>query len=249
MDYRLDGQAAYVLHSRPYRDTSLLVDCFSLEHGKLSLVVRGARRPGSRLRACIQPFVPLQLGWQGRQELKTLNLAEAVAPPLFLQGRALLCGLYVNELLQRLLQPLDPHPRLYVYYQYVLNELVSGADIEGALRTFERQLLNEVGYALDLGTLEPEAVYLLQPEGGLQRVAMATPAMAARCFGGRQLQAIAEDDYRDPAVRRAAKRLMRLLIDQLLGGQVLRSRELFPRARPAAGKGTPNVQPEGVNHD
>ncbi|GGO82432.1 DNA repair protein RecO [Marinobacterium nitratireducens] len=235
MDFRLDGQAAYVLHARPYRDTSLLTDCFTLEYGKVSLVVRGARRPGSRLRAAMQPFVPLQLSWQGRQELKTLSLAEPVAPPLFLTGRALLCGLYVNELLQRLLQPLDPHPRLYVYYQYVLNELVSGEDIEGALRTFERQLLSEAGFAPDLGGLEPSRVYLLDRDGCLVPVSQVAAGAAPRCFHGWQLQAVAQDDYRDPAVRRAAKRLMRLLIDRLLEGRALRSRDLFQKTRPAPG--------------
>lgn len=246
MDYRQDGQAAYVLHTRPYRDTSLLVDCFTLEHGKVSLVARGARRPGSRLRASIQPFVPLQLSWQGRQELKTLSLAEAVAPPLFLQGRALLCGLYVNELLQRLLQPLDPHPRLYVYYQYVLNELVSGEDIEGALRTFEHQLLSETGYAPDLSGLDASKVYLLDAEDGLGPVATVPAGAAPRCFHGGHLQAVSQDDYSDPAVRRAAKRLMRLLIEQLLGGKALHSRELFQRTRPAAGGAVPS---EGVKDD
>jgi DNA repair protein RecO (recombination protein O) len=235
MDYRLDGQAAYVLHARPYRDTSLLVDCFTLEHGKVSLVARGARRPGSRLRASIQPFVPLQLGWSGRSELKTLSLAEAVAPPVFLHGRALLCGLYLNELLQRLLQPSDSYPRLYVYYQYALNELLLGQDIEGALRTFERHLLREVGYALELESLDADALYLLRPEGGLQRIAALPTSGGQRCFGGRQLQAIAEDDYSEPLTRRAAKRLMRLALDQMLGGRALKSRELFQRpALPAS---------------
>jgi len=249
MDYRQDGQAAYVLHARPYRDTSLLVDCFTLEHGKVSLVVRGARRPGSRLRASIQPFVPLQLNWQGRQELKTLSLAEAVAAPLFLRGRALLCGLYVNELLQRLLQPLDPHPRLYVYYQYVLNELAAGEDIEGALRTFERQLLGETGYAPDLCGLNASTLYLLDEEGSLGAVAAVPIGAASRCFHGWQLQAVAQDNYSDPAVRRAAKRLMRLLIERQLGGKALRSRELFQRTRPAAAGCVPAVTSEGVKDD
>ncbi len=249
MDYRLDGQAAYVFHARPYRDTSQLVDCFTLEYGKVSLVARGARRPGSKLRASIQPFVPLQLGWQGRNELKTLSLAEAVAPPLFLQGRALLCGLYLNELLQRLLQPSDPHPRLYVYYQYALNELLSGQDIEGALRTFERRLLLEVGYALDLQALDPEGQYLLRPEGGLQRIAAVNNRLASRCFGGQQLLAISEDDYSDLHTRRAAKRLMRLALDQMLGGRSLNSRELFQRPAPANIAGVGSLSAEGDTCD
>jgi len=141
MSQRVEASAGYVLHSRPYRETSLLVDFLTLEQGRISAVARGARRPRARLRSTLQPFQTLQLGWQGRQELKTLGTVEAVeiSPPL--SGRALLCGLYVNELLQRLLQPGEPCPRLFLYYRYVLNELLEGRDLEGALRTFERQLL------------------------------------------------------------------------------------------------------------
>lgn len=229
MEYRVDGQAAYVLHSRPYRDTSLLVDFLTLEHGKLSAVVKGARRPNSRLRPVIQPFLPLQIGWRGRQELKTLSLAEPVDTNPFLTGNSLICGLYVNELLERLLQPLDPHPRLYVYYQYVINELRAADDIEGALRTFERHLLIELGYAPDLRVIESDAVYLYKPDRGIQQVAQPNDANRARCFYGQHLQAIEQDQYAEPAVRQAAKRLMRLVIDHMLSGRPLRSRELFQK--------------------
>lgn len=229
MEYRVDGQAAYVLHSRPYRDTSLLVDFFTLENGKVSAVVKGARRPNSRLRPVIQPFLPLQIGWRGRQDLKNLTLAEPVDANPFLSGTALMCGLYVNELLERLLQPFDAHPRLYVYYQYVVNELRSGDDIEGALRTFERRLLLELGYAPDLSDIDPDAIYLYQPEQGMQRIAQPNPNNRMRCFYGSHLQSIEQDQYAEPAVRQAAKRLMRLVIDLLLGDKPLRSRELFQK--------------------
>ena len=159
-----DQQAAYVLHSRPYRDTSLIVDFFTLEHGKVSAVVQGARRPNSKMRASVQPFVPVQIAWRGRNDLKTLTQAEPVAAMIFLKGNALLCGLYVNELLERLLQPFDGHPKLYVYYQYVLNELVAGHDIEGALRTFEHRLLDELGVLPKLEQASDERIYYLQPE-------------------------------------------------------------------------------------
>lgn len=229
MAFLEDGQAAYVLHSRPYRDTSLLVDFFTLEHGKVSAVVRGAKRPNSRLRPVIQPFLPLQIGWRGRQELKTLTTAEPVDRNTFLSGAPLMCGLYVNELLERLLQPLDPHPPLYVYYQYVVNELNSGADIEGALRTFERRLLLELGHGTALDHLDAEAVYLYEPEMGLQRIAQPTDQNRMRCFYGEHLLAIGQDSYDQPAVRQAAKRLMRLQMDRLLGDKPLRSRELFQK--------------------
>jgi len=224
-----DPQAAYVLHSRPYRDTSLIVDFFTLEHGKVSAVVQGARRPKSKLRASVQSFVPIQITWRGRNDLKTLTQAEPVAAMLFLNGDALLCGLYVNELLERLLQPFDSHPKLYVYYQYVLNELVSGQDIEGALRTFEHRLLDELGVLPKLEQEFADSVYCFNSEQGFVPVAAVTDKNKASCFYGWQLSAIAVDDYSDIQVRRAAKRLMRNLIDRALGHKPLRSRELFQK--------------------
>jgi DNA repair protein RecO (recombination protein O) len=227
---QIDQQAAYVLHSRPYRDTSLIVDFFTLEYGKVPAVAQGARRPTSKLRASIQPFVPIQVAWRGRNDLKTLTLAEPVAAMMFLKGDALLCGLYVNELLSRTIQPFDPHPQLYVYYQYVLNELVSGLDIQGALRTFEHRLLDDLGYLPDLDHKSPDAIYLLNPEQGFVTLSgNVTDKQKAFCFYGWQLTAISSDNYEDARVKRASKRLMRLLIDQLLGHKPLRSRELFQK--------------------
>lgn len=221
MNQRVDAAAAYVLHSRPYRETSLLVDLLTLEHGKVSVVARGARKPGSRLRSTLQPFQSLQVGWQGRTELKTLRMAEPVESLLMLQGRSLLCGLYLNELLQRLLRPFDPHPRLFVYFRYALNELRLDRDLEGALRTFERQLLEQLGFGLDTTGVQPGLSYRLDPDRGL--VGCTQPG----AYPAEHLQAIAEDHYDDPAVRRSAKRLMRHQLTPLLGEQPLKSRELF----------------------
>ncbi|MDF2183040.1 DNA repair protein RecO [Neptuniibacter sp. CAU 1671] len=229
MAERFEQHAAYVLHSRPYRDTSLLVDFFTLEQGRVSAVVQGARRPGSRLRSILQPFVPIQIRWRGRQELKTLQQAEAVGTMMLLQGNALLCALYVNELLQRLLQPFDAHPRLYVYYQYVLNELLSGSDVEGGLRTFEHRLLHELGCLPALDTLDAAQLYQFHPEQGFLLATHPAEQDKPACFWGQHLQSIAVDDYAEPDVKRAAKRLMRLAIDHQLGGTPLRSRSLFKK--------------------
>lgn len=229
MATRVDPQAAYVLHSRPYRDTSLIVDFFTLEHGKVSAVVQGARRPGSKFRASVQPFVPIQLAWRGRHDLKTIIQAEPVAAMLFLQGDALLCGLYVNELVQRLLQPFAAHPQLYVYYQYVLNELLEGQDIEGALRTFEHRLLVELGVMPDLAHKIPSHIYVYEPQQGFIAQSVVTEKQKKYCFLGSQLSAIANDDYSELSVKNAAKRLMRILIDHALEGKPLRSRELFKK--------------------
>ncbi len=221
MAQRVDATAAYVLHARPYRETSLLVDLLTLEHGLVSVVARGARKPGSRLRASLQPFQLLQVSWQGRSELKNLRSAEATELGAMLQGRALLCGLYLNELVQRLLSPLDPHPKLFVLFRYALNELKLATDIEGALRTFERQLLEQLGFALDCSTLSADTCYDWRPETGLR------PCVAGRGYPGAHLQAIEQDCYDDPAVRRTAKQLMRVRLAAQLGDKPLRSRELF----------------------
>lgn len=229
MSGRTDTSAGYVLHSRPYRETSLLVELLTLERGRVSAIARGARRPTARLRSALQPFQSLQLGWQGRHELKNLNLAETVeiAPPL--QGRALLCGFYVNELLQRLLPGEEPYPRLFLYYRYVLNELRAGNDIEGALRTFERQLLEALGFGLDLQAVDAEAHYRLQPQRGLVALSASVTSTADSSYPGSHLRAIADDRYDSVEVRRSAKRLMREALAELLGDKPLHSRTLFSR--------------------
>lgn len=226
MSQRAEQAAAFVLHTRPYRETSLLVDLFTLEQGRISVVARGARRSGSSRRFTLQPFQALHVSWSGRHELKNLTQAEVpqvMAPP---QGNALLCGLYANELLQRLLPPADPHPRLYLYYTYLLRELLQPDDLEGALRTFERQLLESLGYGLMLATCHASHYYRFDPELGLL-----TDIEHPDNYPGHWLLAIAEDRYDQPEVRRAAKRLMREALSVLLGGKPLKSRELFMKTR------------------
>ncbi|SIS91725.1 DNA repair protein RecO [Neptunomonas antarctica] len=230
MNYKVDEQAAYVLHSRPYLETSALVDFFTLEQGRITAVVKGMRRPGSKLRGVLQPFIPLQVSLRGRQELKTLIQAESVGMNGILNGRALICGLYVNEMMQRLLSPYDAHPHLYVYYQYVLNELIAGHDIEGALRTFEHHLLAETGYGLALDLVSDQTVYYFDTENWrFKAVVNITETNRNRCFHGKDLLAIDQDCYDTPQLRQSAKRLMRLAIDHLLAGRPLHSRALFQK--------------------
>ena len=222
--------AAYVLHTRPYRETSALVDFFTLEHGKVSAVVKGLRRPGSKQRAVIQPFIPLQIRWRGRQDLKSLISAEAVGHNGILTGNALMCGLYVNELLQRLLMPFDGVPRLYVFYQYVITALVQQNDVEGALRTFERQILQETGYGLDYSQLMADQVYRFDLEDWcFRQVSHLSESERIRYFSGQDLLHIEDDAYEHPSARKSAKRLMRLAIDHLTQDKPLQSRSLFQK--------------------
>ena len=222
MNSRPEQVAAYVLHSRPYRETSALIDLLTLEYGKVSVVARGARRSGSQLRHTLQPFTALSVRFAGKHELKTLHQAETVEVAAPLHGNALLCGLYANELIERLLQPLESLPQLFLHYRILLNALRDRNDLEMSLRAFEQKLLKELGHWNDLSQCN-YAYYQLNQNAELCPVDEASQAQ----FTGHQLQAIEQEDYADDTIKRAAKRLMRALLQHQLGERPLRSRELF----------------------
>jgi len=227
LNYRIERQAAYVLHSRPYRDTSALVDLFSLEYGRVSVVCRGVRRPNSKIRSVLQPFVPLHVNWQGRNDLKTLTTVESTGHNGLLAGQALICALYANELLQKLLEVFDPHPKLYVYYQYLLTALAEG-DIEIPLRIFEYQLLKELGVLVSLEGLDATSYYYFNPcELVFEKVASINKGRERYYFYGEYLSAIYQGDYTNIQTRRCAKRFTRMQIEVLLDGRPLNSRRLL----------------------
>ncbi len=147
---RRDDQPAFVLHTYAYRETSLIVEAFTSEYGRVAMVARGAKRPRSELRGLLQGFQPLLLSWAGQQELKTLVKAEWRGGLPLVGGAALLCGFYLNELLLKLLPREDPHPRLFASYESALGDLAAGAEQAPVLRRFELTLLTELGYALPL---------------------------------------------------------------------------------------------------
>ena len=223
-------EAAYVLHRRPYRETSLLVDLFARGAGRLRVVARGGRR--SRIAG--QPFVPLVVAWSGRGSLKTLIRAEPAVPRASVpSGRALYLGLYVNELLMRLLPEWDPHPGLYDGYGRLLRRLAEEGEAEPPLRRFELQLLAELGYGFALDRtaagvpLGPDDCYGFVPGSGLMPASRTGQDPGGTGFRGLHLLAMAADDYRDPDTRRCAKRLLRAALAEHLGERPLRSRELF----------------------
>lgn len=236
---RIDGAEAYLLHAYPYSETSLILDVFAREHGRLSILARGARRPRSALRGVLISFQPLELGWFGGGEVKTLAKAEWQGGVPLLQGRCLLLGYYLNELLLKLLPREDAHPALFSAYAQALEALAKGAD-NGAsdapeLRRFEKALLKELGYGL---TLDLEAdggvpvradrdyLYLVErgpvpaADGGIANTGVPT-------LRGKTLLDLAADDYRDPRTLIESKILMRQLFNHYLGGQVLQSRRVF----------------------
>lgn len=147
---RPDVQPAFVLHSYPYRETSLVIEVFTQDFGRVALVARGARRPRSALRGVLLAFQPLLLSWAGKSELRTLHKAEWRGGLPQLKGTALLCGFYLNELMLKLLPRDDPHEQLYQTYYRTLHALCNGGAHAVTLRRFEQQMLKELGYALPL---------------------------------------------------------------------------------------------------
>lgn len=229
---RIDAEPSFVLHSHPFRETSFIVDVISRNFGRLALVARGARRPRSALRGVLLAFQPLQLGWFGQGEVRTLAKAEWQGGQPLLAGRALLCGYYLNELMLRLLPREDPHVSLFDAYAMVLRRLAEGDAAPVLLRRFEQVLLREIGYA---PTLDREAD-TGQPVLAGKRYAYAVergPVEAARdtsgaaLFSGRALLAMAGDDYSEAETLQQSKALMRLLINHYLGGRDLNSRRVF----------------------
>ncbi|MDA8364901.1 MAG: DNA repair protein RecO [Gammaproteobacteria bacterium] len=236
---RVQQQAAFVLHSSHYGETSLLVEVFARSHGRLGLIARGARRPRSALRALLEPFQPLLIGWAGRGELGTLTAAEPSGSAYDLPGGQAYCGLYLNELLVRLIQRHDPHEDLFDVYCRSLERLLDPDATEVALRLFEKRLLQDLGYGLVLdrevvgnSPIAPDAAY----DYVLDRGPVPAPAAEGGVrVSGASLLALACGQFPDTAVLRESKALTRACLARHLDGRPLRSRSLFRIGRSPAG--------------
>ena len=229
---RHQDESAFVLHSYPFRETSLILDVFSRSHGRLAMVARGARRPKSGLRGVLMNFQPLLLSWFGKGEVHTLHSAEWQGGQPYLQGTALMCGFYLNELLLNLLARDDPHEQLFEYYRETVHRLAHETDHAATLRCFEKRLLQELGYALVLDreagsgkAIQAELCYRYAVERG------ALPddddARTGLPVLGKTLLEMAADDYSDPNTAQQSKQLMRVLLNHHLGGKILHTRELI----------------------
>ncbi len=230
-EYRVSGQPGFVLHSRPYGETSLVVEVFTRDHGRVALMAKGAKRPGSRLRNVLQTFQPLELAWTGRSELKVLTAAEWMGGMRPLGNAALLYGFYLNELLLKLLAREDPHQGLYDEYVDALARLADKADDASALRLFEMALLRETGVAADLSMdaenqtpIDPDTSYVVDPQRG-PRPAGAMEGIPR--VSGRTLLAMARGDYSDGETQRQGKQLMRYLLAFHLNGVPLQTRKIL----------------------
>ncbi len=221
----MTAQSAFVLHSRPYRESSALVDFFTPE-GRLRAVLRGAR---GRAGTLARPFVPLEVEFRGRGDLKAVGRLESAGLAYWLDGNALFSGMYLNELLIRLLPAEDAHPAMFEHYVATLPALAAKRPLEPILRAFEWRLLTELGYGFALDQdiagqpVVSTALYRLLPDTGLEPVGQFQPGL----FNGAELLAMAEADWEIPGALAAAKRLMRQALAPHLGGRPLVSRELF----------------------
>lgn len=221
---RVEQQPAYLLHARAYRETSLLLEAFTRDHGRVGLVARGVRRERSRWpRGVLQPLQPLLLGWVAQGELGTLTAVDAASAPLSLRGDDLIAAMYVNELVLRLSQRADAHPRAFALYAQCLARLGEGDDTAWSLRRFERDLLGELGYGLALAAtahgepVDADADYAYDPDAG------ALPWRNSSHFprvAGAALIALDRDE-KPPAEHLAQLRaLMRSVVRHLVGGEL-----------------------------
>ena len=226
---RIQLEPAYVLHSRAFRETSLIVEAFTREHGRVAVVARGAKSARSRWRNVLQPFRPLLLSWSRKSDLGTLTAADQVASPPALHGQALYCGLYLNELLMRLLHRGDPHAEVFERYRHVLSELAAEAKPQPLLRLFEKHLLEAIGYAMLLdresdngAKMQSQLLYDYQPQRG---PVLSSGPGTGRVSGAALLALHVEDLQLEnlPELRM----LMRDVIGYHLGDKPLASLSLF----------------------
>jgi DNA repair protein RecO (recombination protein O) len=232
---RVQLQPAYVLHHRPYRDTSRILELFTRDYGRISLFARGARgarKGGASLVSVLQPFNRLLVSWSGRGEAGQLTGAEfdgglAVLPP-----ERLVNGFYLNELLLKLSARHDSHPEVFVLYAETIEALKASADAVRPLRIFEKRLLDALGYGLALErdaltglAIDPQARYHYRPEQGALRASEA--ADPDTLYSGAVLLSLAREELENAAVCADARRLLRAALDRCLDGRELKSRQVM----------------------
>jgi DNA repair protein RecO (recombination protein O) len=229
---RLEDQPGFVLHTYPYSESSVIVETFTRDHGRVPLLAKGAKRPGSALRGALLQFQRVGFSWSGKGDLRNLLRAEWLGGIPAIEAKALLCGFYLNELILKLLERDDPHERLFDHYAAALAALAAGERDVQVLRTFEIELLREIGYAVSLAVdaksgapVDPRARYTYEVESGLRRLSVGESA--DRQISGAAAIAIGRGDFSDPQVASQAKLLMRSLIDHQLNGRRIATRQIF----------------------
>ncbi|MGX2950065.1 DNA repair protein RecO [Ursidibacter sp. B-7004-1] len=229
-------ERGFVLHRREYSETSLLVDFFTENHGRITLLAKGARRSRSPLKAVLQPFTPLLLSWSGKGDLKTLTKAEPASLTLPMNTYSLYSGFYVNEILVRILENHTAYPELFQSYLQCITQLASRPDsLEAILRTFEFRMLQAVGYGVNFThcaatgePVDPKMTYQFYQNEGF----IASLLQNNNTFLGADLLAFDRLDFGEKSTQQAAKRFTRIALKPYLGSAPLKSRELFQSILP-----------------
>ena len=224
------NQAVFVLHTYAFKETSLVVELFTREFGRVAAVAKGARRPRSAMRGLLQSFQMLSGTWSGKAELKNLHSLDWADSLVTLQGEALMCGFYLNELLLRLLPREDAHEQLFDYYQATLKLLAKNTHLASQLRRFELKMLQELGYAVPLlvdendAPIEDNQQYRYEAEYGACALSATKNGVQ---LSGKTLLDMARDDYSDTQTQAQSKQLMRYLLAHYLGDKPLHTRQLL----------------------
>ena len=224
-------ESGFVLHQRPYRNTSLIVDCLTARYGRLSLVAQGARRSESRQRSALQPFCRVSLSWVRRGEMGRLTHVEAEVAARELRGDALLAGFYLNELLLRLVPRGDQNAAILSCYSSCLDRLAESRDAARALRLFELELLEALGYRVDLEhdfrsgePIAPGRDYIFEHEGGLT---VSDTNATMELYSGKHLISLRERQLTDSDSLRAARLLLGRILQSHLGDRPLKTRQVM----------------------
>lgn len=233
--HKQNNQPVYVLHTYPFKETSLVVELFSQQFGRIAAVAKGARRPHSAMRGMLQSFQILDGAWSGKNELKTLHSLDWSAGLTLLKGEALMCGFYMNELLLRLLPREDAHENLFAYYNETLKNLATDDNLAITLRRFELKLLQEMGYAVPLlidendAPIEAAKTYRYEAEYGAYVLGDIKIGMQKNGvqLSGKTMLDMSRDDYADVATQNQSKQLMRYLLAHYLGEKPLHTRQLL----------------------
>ena len=229
--HRVSLQPAFILHGRDFRDTSRLLDVFTLDYGRVTLVAKGARSARSKLQGILEPFSPLIISWSGKGDVQTLTGAESVKHSISLLGKQVMSAYYINELLQRLMTVHDPHPELFDIYKSTLKQF-STDDEELVLRRFEKKLLVEIGYGLSLDVeaetgnalIDNELYYYDLERGPI--IIKENEVDSEFVISGKSLRDLSVESFSCSQSKKEAKKLMRIILSHHLGDKPLKTRKL-----------------------
>jgi len=229
----IEHEPSFLMHQMPYSETSQIVRIFSQNFGRVDLIAKGSKRPKSKFRSYLQPFLPLQLSWSGKSQLKTLRNAEIHGQYLAsIQGKYLLSAYYLNELILSFLRMEDPYPNLFAVYASTLHNFSESKPIEPSLRQFEILMLSEIGYAINFSTeahsqkpIETDMEYVFFVEQGF--VSKRDHNSDSLLIKGHTIQAINEGNFSDKETLICAKKILRLSIQYHLDGKELKSKKVF----------------------